>query len=122
MKIMVVDDDAMIAQVIVNVLGSMLRQKADVYTDGDEAIQCFIDAQVRNEPYDLVFLDLNMSPGKNGIEVLWHMRQYADDIVTVCCTGNPLIDYQEYGFTHMLEKPFAINDLVSIVEITRAVQ
>ena len=76
MKTLIVED--------VQFLGMILERIVEPYSmvefakDGSEAIDMFSKAVVKNEPYDLIFLDLLM-PKIDGFEVLFHVRKFEDD-------------------------------------------
>jgi two-component system chemotaxis response regulator CheY len=69
-KVLVVDDDDLIATLMKAILQSVGIQQIDVATDGLKAISMLYDA---NPVYDLVLCDWNM-PIKSGLDVHNAMR------------------------------------------------
>jgi len=68
----------------VHFLGMILERIVEPFSmvefakDGSQAIDMFSKAVVKNEPYDLIFLDLLM-PKIDGFEVLFHVRKFEND-------------------------------------------
>jgi len=70
-KTLIIDDEILNCKL----LQSLLKDygKCSIAKDGDEGIQLFEDALKKQEPFDLVCLDI-MLPEKDGYEVLREMR------------------------------------------------
>ena len=71
--VLVVDDDPTVADVVVNYL-KHAGMRAEHVDDGLRAVKQFRSATERNEPYDLVVLDL-MLPTIGGLEVCRRLRE-----------------------------------------------
>lgn len=71
MKTLIIDDDILSCKL----LQSLLRDygECSIAKDGDSAIKFFEEALKKQEPFDLVCLDI-MMPEKDGYEVLRTMR------------------------------------------------
>jgi len=70
-KTLIIDDEILNCKL----LQSLLKDygKCSIAKDGDEGVQLFEDALKKQEPFDLVCLDI-MLPEKDGYEVLRAMR------------------------------------------------
>src|SRR5699024_3589390 len=112
MKIMTVDDSAIVRKIIrsaVGVLGYDVIEAAD----GEEALNIL---ENENEDIALILLDWNM-PGVNGFEILKIIKR--DDrlksipvmMVTSETGGKNIIEAMQAGATHYLLKPFTIEEL-----------
>ncbi len=110
-KILVVDDDEALAEMI----GIVLRNDGFEPTfceTGDAALEAF-----RASDPDLVLLDL-MLPGKNGIEVCREIRDEADTPVIMLTAKSDTADVVrglEAGADDYVPKPFKPAELVARV-------
>jgi two-component system copper resistance phosphate regulon response regulator CusR len=112
MKILVVEDDAPLAEF----LNQRLQQdhfKVDVASDGREARQ-----RVDQGAYDLIMLDLGL-PGEGGLEVLKHIREKTPELPVLIITGNAQVDARvkglDAGADDYLAKPFSFAELAARV-------
>ena len=108
MRILLVEDDAMLA----NAVARALRQSAhavDVVASGDEA-----DDYLTANEYDLVLLDLGL-PKLDGFEVLRRLRQRRNPvpviILTVRDAPEDLVAGLDLGADDYLTKPFNLPEL-----------
>ena len=83
-KILLVDDNAVVRDMLVDLVGS-LGYAADAASGGGEALALFD----RNR-YDIVLTDLQM-PGMSGWEVLAAVRQRDPRMPVVIITGTPVV-------------------------------
>lgn len=121
MKILIAEDDEMIMLSYVIALKSRNHEVFQT-TDGEECLRVFMDLESSGEkgknPFDLVILDHRM-PKKTGIEV-------AEKILSITPTQRVII---ASAYTHelkipskieqcleLVQKPFGIDDLFSMVE------
>lgn len=76
-KILLVDDDALVAKIYQNILGSE-RFKVEIADSGEAALQC-----LAKEPVDLVILDFSV-PGMDGTKILRTIRsQFSAELPVV---------------------------------------
>ncbi|GBF75886.1 response regulator [Paenibacillus sp. 598K] len=107
-SIMIVDDQAMIRILLVEVFVSC---GLEVYEagDGEGAIR-----QFALQPVDLVLMDLKM-PEMNGIEALVQLRRLKPDLIAVMISayGEPedVETAEQLGVTRFFDKPFDIDEL-----------
>jgi len=80
---------------------------------GREALQLVEDAHNSGRPYTVVFMDVRMPPGWNGIETIRQIWKKFPDIEMVICTAYSDFSWEEInqtlGSSHrllMLKKPF----------------
>lgn len=115
-RALVVDDNELNRKVAVSMLLS-IGLEVETAADGDECIN-----MVRNERYDIIFLD-HMMPGKDGVETLKEMRDsrenYLKDTPVIMLTANAVAgakeEYQAYGFADYLAKPFKKQELIRVL-------
>ncbi|MFH1374918.1 MAG: response regulator [bacterium] len=111
-KILVVDDDALLRDLLVDTLQTIGYETTGV-SDGIEALQ-----SLRNEKYDLMISDIKM-PGIDGLALLRKTRRLYPDLPVLFITGvaSPEIIGRALpdGF---LAKPFRINHIEEMIEDT----
>lgn len=113
-RILVVDDESPLRELIVVTLGDGYR--CDEAADGDQAL-----ALMRDAKYDLVLLDV-MMPGRSGLDVLREMRDDARlrsvpvVVLSAWQTQADVDAARDAGGTAFLSKPFPPEDLATTVE------
>jgi DNA-binding NtrC family response regulator len=111
-RILVVDDEESVVQILVDLLseGSYL---VDTVPSGEEALEA-----LRKAPYDLVLTDINL-PGVNGLEVVSAAKEADPETVVVVITGfastGTAIDALRQGAYDYITKPFDLWELDQIV-------
>ena len=108
MRILIAEDDAVIAQG----LARALRQSGcaiDTVMNGREA-----DVALHTTPYDLVILDLGL-PGLPGIEVLRRLRARGQTLPVLILTAADGVDERvkrlDHGADDYMAKPLALSEL-----------
>ncbi len=91
---------------------------------GDEALKMVQKAAAENDPYSLIFMDIRMPPGYNGITTISRIWQEYPDIEMVLCTAHSDYTLEEIvsalGMTDQLmfiRKPF---DSVMVIQMALA--
>jgi two-component system NtrC family sensor kinase len=114
-RILVVDDEPSVAEVIAEVLGAT-GHTVQVAHDGGEAREC-----LKKECFDLIITDL-MMPGVSGHELYEEVRQHSPALASrmIFSTGDTVSEatrefLQRTGNLY-LTKPFQIVDLQDLVE------
>lgn len=114
-RVLVVDDQEEIREMTALVLTGA-GYDVQAAAGGEEALR-----RARQEPFDLVLLDINM-PGMGGWETLRLMREdedLAELPVAMFSVKGEVRDKTvglQYGATDYITKPFAVDDLVARVE------
>ncbi len=99
--------DVELRQLEDDLFGSSLLKEPDVLADtvydidhayqGKDAIEMVKDAQAENDPYSLVFMDVRMPPGMDGIETIqkiWKDHPYTEMVI---CTA-----YSDYSWDEIV--------------------
>jgi len=114
--ILVIDDDAGIRESLSLILGNAGYQ-VDTVESGEQGIE-----RVRNNKYDLIFLDIKMA-GMNGIETLREIRKMGKKIPVYIITAfqreyfRQLEGAKQDGMDfEVIEKPFDRKRLLSLVK------
>ncbi len=113
-RILIVDDEKVIALTLKDLFVSK-GYEASVVFSGRDAIR-----YLKEHKFDLILLDIQI-PDVNGIEVLKAARKAQPDLKTVVLSGF-LEEYRDeiekIGCDAVLNKPFSVRTLASIVEMT----
>ncbi len=117
-RILIMDDE----DAVRHVTGSIIEQlgfQATYAIDGREAIDHYRYALERQEPYDVVIMDLTIPGGMGGQEAISHLRALDPEVRAVVMSGysnDPVLaNYREYGFLGRIGKPFAADDLAKVL-------
>ncbi|MBP8256604.1 MAG: sigma-54-dependent Fis family transcriptional regulator [Opitutaceae bacterium] len=111
--ILIIDDDAEIRYSLTRVLSSRKWRVVEA-ASGEQGI-----AAVKNDPPDLIFLDLRMG-GMGGIETLQHIRSANAKqmvvLMTAFGTAQTAIEAMKYGAFDYIMKPFDSQKVLTIAE------
>jgi CheY-like chemotaxis protein len=113
-KILVLDDDFTVLKLIRKML-LILNQEVDIATDGSSVLQQYEYALQRNDPYDIVIMDLTIPGGMGGkdtIEALLKVDPNVKAIVSSGYSTDPVMaNFSKYKFKGLLAKPFTLNEV-----------
>lgn len=114
MKVLVVDDNSMMREVLCMYLAQLKHEVVAEAADGESALKAF--AEKRPE---LVLLDLVM-PGTSGVEVLESIREIdpAAKVIIATAVEQELIEAEllRKGVVAILHKPFSSDELREAVK------
>ena len=112
-RVMVVDDEENIREVLSNYLESM-NYEVDTTEDGQEALNKY-----QKGDFDLIISDLLM-PNIDGLELLKRIREIDKDVIFLMITGYPSIetavDAIKKGAYDYITKPFHMEDVKLRIE------
>jgi len=115
-RILIIDDEAMIRDLLVNILE---REGYETITasGGKDGIKIY-----RENPADLIITDLLM-PEKDGIETIMELRRDSQDVKIIAMSGGGKIDPETYlqiaknmGAIETIAKPFDRKELLKTVQ------
>ncbi|PKM88089.1 MAG: hybrid sensor histidine kinase/response regulator [Firmicutes bacterium HGW-Firmicutes-12] len=119
-NILVMDDDIKIRSLLKEIL-KYLGYKSDFASDGIEAIDLFIKAKELGEPYIGIIMDLTIPAGLGGKDTIAKLKDLDPDVKVIVSSGysnDPIMaDYNQYGFTGIIPKPYTIEKLGSVLKI-----
>lgn len=117
-KILVMDDEALIRDMIGEMLRSLGYEVEDS-KNGDEAFESYRRALESKQPFDLIILDLTIPGGPGGAETLQKIRNSDPAVRAIVSSGyshDPVMaEYEKFGFKGILRKPFNIMNLSETV-------
>lgn len=117
-KILFMDDQ----QNVRDTVGEMLNYigyEVEFANDGQEAIELFKNAKESKNPFDAVILDLTVPAGMGGTEAIQRLIEIEPDVKAIVSSGysnDPVLcEYQQYGFSGIVTKPYEIKELSEIL-------
>jgi two-component system, OmpR family, response regulator len=114
MRILVVEDDSLLAAGLVKAL-TRAAHAVDHAATGIEA-----DLTLGNSKYDLVVLDIGL-PGLDGFEVLRRLRRRGPTVSVLMLTARDAVEDRvkglDMGADDYLTKPFSLNELEARVRV-----
>jgi two-component system response regulator HydG len=112
-RIFIVDDDRDLAESLADVLEAR-GYEVELAGSGEEGVERF-----RQTDFDLVFMDVKL-PGMNGVESFFEFRKVKPDARVMMMTGYSveqlLAQAVENGALGILNKPFAIPEILAVLE------
>ena len=110
MRILIVEDERSLAQIVANRLKKE-KYSVDIVYDGEEGLYNALEGI-----YDLILLDI-MLPGINGIDILKKIKEKHIDSKVIMLTAKSELDDKLLGFSEgandYVAKPFHIDELVA---------
>ncbi len=101
---------------------SSLDITIDSAYQGEEALQKVIQSEAKNHPYNVIFMDVRMPPGWDGIETVHKIWEHFPHIEVVICTAYSDFSWhdvqQQLGISHrllILKKPFDAMEVKQLV-------
>jgi PAS domain S-box-containing protein len=114
-KILIMDDEAIISLAVAHNL-KKLKYEVKTASNGAEAIELYKRAMESGEPFDAVIMDLTIPGGMGGEEAIKKLLEIDSEVRAIVASGycnHPVMsDFEEYGFSEVIEKPYEISELV----------
>jgi len=118
-NILVMDDDVIIRTVVDKLLKKSGYNVMSV-TNGADALQAYMAAFNRNEPFQFVIMDLTIPGGMGGKETVLKMKEFDRNARVIVFSGysnDPILtNYRDYGFDGVLRKPFSTDELMRLIQ------
>jgi CheY-like chemotaxis protein len=118
-KVLLMDDEQIILDVTLEVL-RFLEYDVMFARDGVAALETYKREKEAGAPFDLVILDLSVPEGIGGKEAVALLKAYDPAVKAVVSSGysnDPAVqDFEKYGFSGRLSKPYKISDMKDILE------
>ena len=118
-RILVLEDDPMIRQLVVANLGAA-GHEVDTEDEGGRAVEAYRRAFEDGNPYEVVLMDLTIPHGMGGGEALEKIREFDPDVCAIVSSGyydDPVMaNFEDYGFRAVLPKPYEPSELRELVE------
>jgi PAS domain S-box-containing protein len=120
-RILVMDDDEMIRDVICNMLTHLGYSSAQA-ADGKKALAMYTKSLVDGTRYDAVIMDLTIPGGMGGEEAVQKLLAVDSEAKVIVSSGysrDPILDnYASFGFCNIVGKPYQLNELSRVLAET----
>jgi len=117
-KVLVMDDEDIIRRVLSKML-TQLGYEAHVVNEGQSAIKLYKEFLENNDKFDIVILDLTIKGGMGGAETMENLLKIDSKARVLASSGYTtdkiITDYDLYGFSGALIKPYRVNELDKIL-------
>jgi two-component system cell cycle sensor histidine kinase/response regulator CckA len=118
-RILVMDDEEIIQDVLSNML-DFLGYEAEIASDGAQAIEIYKQAAQSGKSFDAVIMDLTVPGGMGGKEAIQELLELDSGVTAIVSSGystDPVVlNYSEYGFKGVINKPFKIEELRTVLQ------
>jgi CheY-like chemotaxis protein len=113
-RILVMEDDAPVAQVLTRMLVH-LGYRAEAVDRGEAALDAYARARGAGDAYDAVILDLTIREGLGGLETLVRLKALAPEAKALVSSGYAnapiMAEFEANGFHGVLVKPYRLEDV-----------
>ncbi|WP_300457886.1 PAS domain-containing hybrid sensor histidine kinase/response regulator [Desulfobacula sp.] len=113
-RVLVMDDDELILDVVSRLL-MRLGYETLVASNGHQAVEMCKTAMACERKIDIALLDFDIPNGMGGFPTMSQLKKTDPDIRGLLITGHDddleVKDFQQYGFSSILHKPFSITYL-----------
>ena len=113
-RVLLVEDEEPVRAVTEKMLVGMGYDVVSA-SHGAEAIERFRQEQAGGRPFDLAVIDLTMSGGMGGVELLAELSKIDPGVRAIAATGysedQVVAHPQRYGFVSVIVKPFTLDEL-----------
>ncbi len=117
-RILVMDDDEMVLEVVQDQLAT-LGYEPVLVRDGDEAINKYQELRDQGTPVDLMVMDLTIPGGMGGQDAARKLLQIDPQLKIIVASGysnDPVMaNYEQYGFRGAIHKPADLLELSRVI-------
>lgn len=117
-RILVMDDEAFIRDLLKRLLAHF-GYAGEFAQDGREAIELYIAAKERGQPFDVVIMDLVVPGGMGGQEAIKQLLAVDPDAKVIVSSGysnDPVMaNFRQYGFCDAVAKPYKNDELRQVI-------
>lgn len=118
-SILILEDDKAVQRIMQKIL-KHLKYTPVITEAGEKTIEIYKDYYKKDNPFDLVILDLTIPGGLGGKEVIKELKEYDPNICAIVASGysnDPIMaNPSKYGFKAVLKKPFSLNQLREVIK------
>lgn len=119
MKIAVLDDNAAVGQMLQDAL-HLVRHTVSVFLSPSQFLAVLNRPHTAQPPFDLIIVDLLLSEGMSGLDVITRVRKTFPDLPAILITAGTSWDVEAARRSmpdiKILRKPFSLAALLNIVK------
>ncbi len=112
--ILIVDDDEVVRLAAMKILSS-LGYTVDCAVTGEEAVEKYSASMKAGTHFNLVITDLTIPGGMGGVETTAELKKINPAVNVIVSSGystDPVLaNYEAYGFTGKIAKPYTVQDM-----------
>lgn len=120
-RVLVMDDDERIRDLLKSMIEA-IGYEVETTANGNEAVNRYRDAMSAGQRFDVSIMDLTIPGGMGGKEAVKLIKELdpkARAIVSSGYSNDPIMaNHRENGFAGVLSKPYKIQDLARVLEVT----
>jgi len=120
-KILVMDDQEPLLQMVRRMLNSMGYEDIVCVTDGSYAIETYQESLDSGNPFDIVILDLTVPGGMGGLRTIIELLKIDPKVKAIVSSGyssDPIMsNYEDYGFCGVVPKPYPKSQLSEVLNM-----
>ena len=113
------DDDEFIRDIVYELLKN-IGYESSIAKNGKEAIELYKKVIEKGDRFDCVILDLTITGGSGGEEVVKKLKEIDPDICAILSSGYAqkeiIQHYREYGFCAFISKPYTKEELYKVLK------
>jgi len=113
-RILVMDDEEMIREMLSKML-VLAGYEVELASDGAEAVERYIKAKERGQPFAAVILDLTVPGGMGGREAIKKLLEIDPNVKSIVSSGystdQVVTNFGRHGFKGVATKPYAATEL-----------
>ncbi len=117
-RILIMDDEVAVLEVAEEIL-THFGFSVDTASNGEDAINMYIDSIHQRNRYDLLIMDITVQGGMGGAEALQEILKhdpFAKAVVASGYASNTIMsNFEEFGFVGAMAKPFDLETLLGTV-------
>jgi PAS domain S-box-containing protein len=118
-RILIMDDDEMVRRVLGESLQRMGFEVVQA-SEGAEALELYLRARSDGHPFHSLILDLSVSQGFGGKEIIDQLRKIDPDVKAIIASGyshdEVVLKHRDFGFSGALTKPFTVDELRKAID------
>jgi len=118
-KILILEDDDIVSEITAEIL-SLEGYEITCSSNGEETLKLYEASILSGNPFDVVFLDLNIKDGMGGCETMKKLLKLDPNLKGIVSSGffdDPVMtNFVEYGFIDAISKPYTSKELIETVE------
>ncbi|WP_457565223.1 response regulator, partial [Caldithrix abyssi] len=118
-KVLLMDDEELILEIGNNLL-SNFGLEVSLAKNGEEALKKYSEALKKEQPFDLVILDLTIPGGMGGKETIKALQKVDQNVKAIVSSGysnDPVMaNFASYGFKGMVIKPYRMSEMYEAIK------
>lgn len=116
--VLVMDDEEVVRNTAGGIL-DVLGYTAAYAKDGAEAIEAYIEARAKEEPFDAVIMDLTVPGGMGGKEAIARLLLIDPSVKAIVSSGysnDPVMsEFAKFGFKAVIPKPYSVAEFSATI-------